>query len=565
MMRWIIIICSFSLSWYLLVSSLPKAVNIPLMHKRIELTNLDEYEDYFLFTSFALGLYALICMSPPQDEKCVCKINGFEWNLNDFCRGWLITGKTGSGKTASAISHIIHQLFQRVKKGNGFKPWGGVAVDQKGNFFKIIEDIAANYGQSKRLITLKVRPEGAPSNWKPKYKYNLLSYPGIPASTYAKIIIDTAASLGQDSGGGSSSFFKTQAQIHIERAIELLQLLKFIKNGGGDSLRLDFLLGTEVEDGETISDLEFYKTVMPSYVSLKNVFNLLTDSEVIKKTTGLLKIVLDHNILASENNELKKTEELFKHFNGSFINQPPEQLGGVTGTIHNYLGFFTSDDICEVFCAEKNTVNFEKVDQGKIISISMPQRYQTERAYVNTFMKLIYYTHVLKRLDDPEKLGKNNLLLLIADEAQGVVTASKDGMTDYETVDKIREARATVLFASQSTTSFLPVMKKEEVNTLLLNLANQVHYTVADEDNAVQIANVIGKAEKIKKSRGFSGGKASFNYQPVDEHIIKPYVLRAMKKFECVLIHCERGYKKFTLPPIGPDGEIPAYFKKIKR
>ena len=71
--------------------------------------------------------------------------------------------------------------------------------------------------------------------------------------------------------------------------------------------------------------------------------------------------------------------------------------------------------------------------------------------------------------------------------------------------------------------------------------------------------------EMTKKSHGNSGGKSSVNYQKVDEHIIKPHILRAMKKFVCVLIHCESGHKKFLFKPIGFDGKLPKYFKDIKR
>ena len=565
MMRWLLIISSFSLAVYLMIAGLPTILKIPFLGKSYTIPEgWHAYEEYAIFSGFVLGTFSLICMAPAKEENYVCKIKNFKWNLNDFCRGWLITGKTGSGKTASAIAHILHQLFQRVQPDNNFRYWGGVAVDQKGNFFKIIENIAAHYNQSDRLITLQVRPQNAPESWQAKYKFNLLSYPGIPASTYAKIIIDTAASLGQDSGGGSGGFFKTQAQLHIEKAIELLQVLTFIKESP-ESTAFEDSLSKDAEEGQAVSDLEFYKKVLPSFVSLKNIFTVLTDKEMLKKITIVLKTVLDNNVLDKHPLQKVKVEMIREHFLHKFLKQPADQLGGVIGTIYNYLGFFTADDICEVFCAENNTVEFEEVDDGVIFSVSMPQRYQSERIYVNTLMKLIYYTHSLRRFDFPEKLKENNLLLLIADEAQGVVTASKDGMTDYSVIDKIREALATVLFAAQSTTSFLPVMKKEQVDTLLLNLANQVHYTVADEANAKLVADIIGKKEIQKKSRGYSGGKASFNYQPTDEHIIKTFVLRAMKKFECVLIHCEKGHKKFTLPPIGSDGKVPAYFKKIKR
>ena len=657
MMKWPLTIFFFVCGGLMAVYGFPEYIKLPPSWQRIEVAaNLSLYRDHTVYGLLGVGSACLFFIGGGKNsiaQGIVCQIHGFKWDINDFCRGWLITGKTGSGKTASAIAHIVHQLFTRVKpqcelcmesgkcgechgsgnsdndcnsckgsgksskkckachgqgtvlkrgetieckvchgaaneeckpcqgsgktacaacartgkcngkKHNNLKLWGGVAVDQKGNFFEIIENIAANYDESDRLITLQVRPEGASKDWQPKYRYNLLSYPGIPSSTYAKIIIDTAASLGQDSGGGSGGFFKTQAQLHIEKAMDLLKLLKFVKENPA-TIALESVLSKDVDEPGQKSDYDFYQA-MPAFVSLKNIFTLLTDKETLLKTVGILEFAIEDRIYRGNPEKELALQEIIIHFKQKFLEQPSDQLGGVIGTIYNYLGFFTSDDICEVFCAEENTVEFEAVDRGKIFSVSMPQRFQSERVYVNTIMKLIYYTHALRRFDNPETLNTNNLLVFIADEAQGVITASKDGMTDYTVIDKIREARATVLFAAQSTTSFGPVMKKEQVETLLLNLANQVHYTVADENNAKLTADWIGKEEQTKKSHGYSGGKRSVNYQKTDEHKIKPHVLRAMKKFECVLIHCERGHRKFILKPIGPNGKVPAYYRKIKR
>ncbi|HEY1717818.1 MAG TPA: hypothetical protein VGH42_05920 [Verrucomicrobiae bacterium] len=68
---------------------------------------------------------------------------------------------------------------------------------------------------------MQVRPEGAPADWKPTCTYNLPSDRKIPFSTYAKFIVDTATSLGQQ---GDKAFFKNQAQTHIALALEALYL-----------------------------------------------------------------------------------------------------------------------------------------------------------------------------------------------------------------------------------------------------------------------------------------------------------------------------------------------------
>jgi len=53
------------------------------------------------------------------------------------------------------------------------------------------------------------------------------------------------------------------------------------------------------------------------------------------------------------------------------------------------------------------------VDDGSIICVTMPQKLQTERRYVNTFLKLLFYNHALRRFDK-KKAGSihDNLIIL---------------------------------------------------------------------------------------------------------------------------------------------------------
>jgi len=100
----------------------------------------------------------------------------------------------------------------------------------------------------------------------------------------------------------------------------------------------------------------------------------------------------------------------------------------------------------------------------------MPQKFQTERRYVNTFLKMLFYTHVLRRFDKPkDQRREDNLLILWADEAQRFMAASEEGMSDYNSVDVIREAQGTLVAAAQSSTSFIPPLGKDKAKVLTLN------------------------------------------------------------------------------------------------
>ena len=186
----------------------------------------------------------------------------------------------------------------------------------------------------------------------------------------------------------------------------------------------------------------------------------------------------------------------------------------------------------------------------------MPQKFQTERRYVNTFLKLLYYNHALRRFDKTKAdRAKDNLLILWADEAQRFMTASEDGTSDYNCVDVIREAGATVVAAAQSTTSLVPPLGNDKAKVLTLNLRNRMIFRAADEADAVQAADFLGKKRVVKRSWGYSAGKRNVNYSETEEHKIKPHKLRNLRDHECVLVHCERGFRRVTLPPLESDGD----------
>jgi len=463
-----------------------------------------------LFRAFGIGygviLFLLAIHILVSRRKHVAQLGGLTWRRNQFCRGWLITGDTGSGKTSSGINQLAHQVFQNEKN------WGGLCIDEKGVYWETLSAMARHYGRTNDLIHLHIHD--SEQEGQPRHRFNLTGDRSIPFTTYAKFVVDTATSLGQ---GGDKGFFKSQAQTHIAYALELLATL-------GKPVTLSGALELLSSKPRLDEDLEFLGE--------------------LTLQTPRRRVLNDH----------------FKH---RFLDQPPEQLGGVRETIGNYLQYFLTPEVAEVFCVRESTFQFSAIDSGKIILVTMPQKFQTERRYVNTFLKLLFYNHALRRFDQATELrGANNILILWADEAQRFMTASEDGTSDYNCVDVIREAGATIVAAAQSTTSLVPPLGNDKSKVLTLNLRNRMIFRSADEGDAVQAADFLGKKRVVKRSWGSSAGKHNVNYSETEEHRIKPYQLRALRDHECVLVHCENGFKRLTLPPLNTDGKIAAWFSR---
>jgi hypothetical protein len=458
------------------------------------------------FVPFFVCFTASLASAPARrHRKITARLAGLKWDRNDFCRGWLITGDTGAGKTF-AINALLHSVFQNEPD------WGGLCCDEKGIYHETLVQMTQKYGRLSDLRLLQTKPDGAGDDWEPPATFNLLSDDSIPGSTYATVIVDTAAALA--GGGEDKGFFKTQAHAHIGRGIQLFRLL-------GLRPTMHHLL-------ETLQ----YQPILRAMLSR-----------------------LDP--LAQAGN--REARECSDHFLNGYLRQPPEQLGGVISTIYNYLNYFTNPDLVQVFGAEENSFEFSDLDDGAIICIAMPQKYQTERRYVTTILKLLFYTHALRRFDprssNRRPLSSDNLLICWQDEAQRFVSES-DG-----NVDVIRQANTTTVLAAQSKLSFIPPLgTKEKADVTLLNLRNRIIFKAADRTCAEGSADFIGKKLIWKKSYTRGMGNRSTTRSREEEYRVKPFELMALPKFSAVVKHCEKRFRKARIHPIDPDGKIPRWY-----
>ena len=456
--------------------------------------------------SAAFGTWSLFGES--HAGNVVVRLGGLSWSMEDFVRGWLITGRTGSGKTQSGINTITFQIFQNVKN------WGGVCLDQKGLYWEILVRMAARFGRSDDLVLLQTRPEGESMLWRPPHSINLTGNPKVPASTYAKVIVDTAVSL--TGGRGGNPFFPVKAQLAIQMAFETLRHLE-------------------------------------CFVTIPNIHRLLLSPDDTTSTLDML-----------EKRGDQRSRELFTAIQG-YLGQPPEQLGGVQGTLSTYLEFFLNPEIAEVFCAEEPTFSVSEIDQGKIVCLAMPQKFQSERLYINTILKLSYYFHALSRFDKPaEEREKDNLLILFADEGQEIITGAESAFADHRAAGIIREAKATMVLATQAYTSLLGSLDKRYADVLMLNLSNELIFTVANHDSAVIASKNIGEREVTEKSWGWSAGKRSYNYQTRIKPWFDAFRLRKLPRFTAIVCHCEKPFRKRLIAPITPEGVYPDWFTRLR-
>lgn len=441
-------------------------------------------DTWVAFLTAVVGIWFLYCsiaFPAAAGPRVILRLWGQTWTRDELCCHFFITGATGTGKTARALVPIIHGL-RRTLPGTGI-----LAIDSKGVLWQPLSSIAHELGQEEDLRLIRVRPPETPrSRWTPPLRLNLLADRSIPWSTYAKLIVDTATAAGQRSG---QAFFKETARDAITHAMQALALI-----------------GAEV--------------------TLENVHNIICQSADTTWLTGKL----------AQFAEAAKDEAAFFR---DFAAQPPEQKGGSISTVANYLRPYVIPDIADVFCSTEPNFSLGEVDAGKLICLSIPQSYQTERRYVNLLCKQLFFLHAFRRFDLPEmEMRRKNVIVLALDEGQKTTLLSEDGFADHATVDELREAGVCVMLATQTPLSlYASFDHQKKADVFMANLRTQIHFRAADEQGAKILSEKMGGREIRKYSGGISAGRSSRNWQWVDEPWFKPQRLLALPEGKALLTH----------------------------
>jgi type IV secretory pathway TraG/TraD family ATPase VirD4 len=410
----------------------------------------------------------------------VLRFAGLEWSRDEACTHFLITGATGTGKTARAVVPILKGLRETLP-GTGI-----LAIDSKGALWQPVTRIAQALGQEADLRLIRVRPpEMSVEKWTAPLRLNLLADRSVPWTTYAKIIVDTATSAGQK---GGQSFFKETARDLITHAMQALDLCG-----------------------------------LP--VTLENVYHVTCVS------TGKDELLEELSRVAAP------AAMAERQFFRDFAAQPVEQKGGTVSTAANFLRPYTPPDIAEVFCAVEPNFSLAELDAGRLVCLSVPQTYQVERKYLNLLCKQLFFLHAFRRFDLADAdMRKRNMLVLALDEGQKTTLVSEDGFSDYTTVDELREAGVAIITATQTPLSFHAAFGDEKkADVFMANLRTQIHFRAADEKGAKIISEKMGGREVRKYSGGFSGGKESRNWQLTDEPWFKPHALLNLREGQAVV------------------------------
>lgn len=475
-------------------------------------------------------------------ERLSLAMETLRWTRNDFCRGWYISGTTGSGKT-EAIKLLMHQLCRSEPD------WGGLFIDEKSFFVDEVLPILATYSRRDDVRELRTRPEQAESGWQPPFRFNILGDENVRTSQYVDAILMVAEAIA--SGKEDKGFFKTQAGLHIGAAIDLFRGLREWQQAVGVP-REEWVAPTLRGIYEILTSETDFQRLVKDRVGLFVEPTSPPDAAAEKDLAD--KVVLIPEFRGATPSLLLQAID---HFSKRYWNvRAQEQMEGVKGTITNYLRWFTDDAIHEVFGAENANFTMSCMDEGKMICVSLPQRYAIERRYICALLKVLAYAHARARTPTKKTY---NLMVIWQDEAQRFIMPI-DG-----DVDILRQFQVTTVISTQFRAQLEKALGgKENAQPIIGNLRNRIILQAADEECAEESAKYIGKGLRRKRSYTRQGdGQRSSSYSDEIAYFIEPYQLRQLPKFVAVFCHAAGRHRVLQFTPLDPQRRVPNWFRPL--
>ena len=412
-------------------------------------------------------------------ENIMFTIGGEELEIDEACQNFLITGGIGSGKT-NALNYLATSLTHHQPR------WGGLWLDNKGNSEGDLRAILGAFQRAGDAIVLKARTTSQP----PAFFYNVLQDPAFTAEALGFAIMEVTSPTSEVAHG---EFFKTQGAMHLTKAIQALRLL-----------------------GKPVT----FTSLFPVLTEARDTADLVKELHAFGKDE------------AKSRAKRESAKSLMDHFQNRFLAMPPDQFGGVTGTITNALSPFQTPAVAEVFASTNpQSFEFSHLEQGRVLCISLPQIYPQERYALNALFKQLFYQYALARYDNPEALKTANVLCLWLDEAQH--SLRKGDWGDYRWLDRLRAAKCAVVMAMQDHTSCYPVLGREVAVVTMAQLRNRLIFGAPTFESAEITANFIGKREVQRVTRGYSGGKSNISRTPHEEFVLKPQDITGMRNHRC--------------------------------
>ncbi len=384
-----------------------------------------------------------------------------------MCTGILITGATGSGKTATAHYPFTQQLIY-LHPNDPARKLGGLVIDAKGNYSEMVRQWCINAGRADDYYEISLESG---------VRYNIIGRKDLGARALGGHLADMIDNV---QGKGQDPFWHQEAADLASNCIRIIRLAT----------------GRE----PTMADIYRLAT------SLDEVDKWIAAAE----ERALVGTPADQEEMLS----LKFWKDM------KLQSLDPKLRSSIAAGLNGVCSLFDEPAIKSVFCPSDDEANFLGFDalleRGLIVCLKIPRaELKTVADIVGTLTKLNFYDAVLQRLSKATRTNDNadvgRVLFMCADEFDCYLTQPADG----NLLAKSREAKLCAIIATQSMESIVSKLRGNEhmANQLTANLRTKIWLCCEDYYTAKAAADLCGEEEREKVTLSFNeSGKGSYSY-----------------------------------------------------
>ena len=460
------------------------------------------YSYFFLFSFFIYDMiilyfkfFLMIKKEEKENKKEFDLPNvDFESNLkivkltsSGLYQNILITGSIGSGKTSCAISNILQELL--------FSSTYGLVIDVKGNYIKIVKEIAKRQNIDDKIVEISLESE---------FRYNPLM-------------------------SNISTF---------EMASRLKQVLLIVSGKNmSDSYWLD----------KAESYIRDFLTIIKGYtnnINFKELHMLVTSKEYLYEKLELLK----KKILSNKYSEgqLFEINSAIVNIKNEFLKLDDRTSSIIKSEITRITSVFVSDcKIYNKFCNSNNRIDFRK-DIIYVLSLDVGKNKQLVKI-ISAYLKLEFQSQILSQTLNIKPI------FFICDEYQEIANEQ-----DAHFFSLSREYKCINVVSMQSYTSLINSLQNEtSANVIIQNFVNKIWFRNDDLYTISQIIKQLGKEIKKYETINYSESSQDSKYniflknfknyksglsksislsEKIDYKITEDYFSKELNTFEAAMI-----------------------------
>jgi len=489
----------------------------------------------------------------PNPEWVTIPLNGLFGNI-------FVCGSIGSGKTASCAYPFVEQVLNYHPNDDQLKPCG-LVLDEKGDFFKAVENFAKAVGRENDIITIEI---GGKQTWNPIHAPEVM----------VEVLAGRLVALYENMVGSSSSGDQWVKD----------GMFKILKHGLG------------------------IHRIAYGYVTVKDLNDMVADmsggdendeENPVLETLTRYDASIAHKRSKGEISEDEESDYSYHRmfFEKELACENPKNKATYVSAVTSITDLFSKPSVAKTFCPPKDKiklVNFESIiDSGKIVALNAPAaEFGSIGTALGVMLKLEFQRTLLGRISREVKndqLNKERMAFFICDEYQNFVTTS--GKNTNEGDDKFyaesRQSKCVSMVLTQSITTLISKTGKEKAQVILASLRSKIFLSVEPENDRKSAAELCGKSLQQAKSQSFSenikdsgynplsrdvsgsGGSVSSNisYQERHEYIVQPTEFGTLKTFESISlifngIHTEKPKRVYHKSSYMPDRFVGKFTKR---